>query len=183
VWLLLFAGCRGAEPPAAEPAAPAVTPVSAAQVQPAPAQPGPVCPASGEHCQPVAPSATVEADGAELFGAAFEASLPAVSLSELIADPARYAGQKVETTGTVSRVCLKAGCWMELRDQAGGTVRAPMAGHAFALPQRVVDRSAQVQGTVQVRPLGQAQRAHLRAEGAQATESSLSLVASSVRVR
>lgn len=181
LWLVLAAGCGVDAPAATRPAALAAAPV-AAKVEAAPAHEGPVCPASGEACQRTAPSAKVEPDDAELFGAAFDPGVPEVSLTELLAEPARYSGQKVETSGTVSRVCLKAGCWMELRDQAGGTVRAPMAGHAFSLPQRAIDREAHVQGTVQLRPLTEAQKQHLRAEGAQATEGTLSLVASSVRL-
>jgi hypothetical protein len=180
-WLVLLAACNVDAPAATRPGAQAAVP-AAAKLEAAPAREGPVCPASGEACRPTAPSATVEPDGAELFGSAFDPGVPEVSLTALLAEPARYSGQKVETSGTVSRVCLKAGCWMELRDEVGGTVRAPMAGHAFSLPQRAVDRLARVQGTVQLRPLTEAQKEHLRAEGARATEASLSLVASSVRV-
>jgi hypothetical protein len=73
---------------------------------------------------------------------------------------------------------------MELQDEAGGgLLRAPLAGHSYFLPQSVIGRAAAVQGTVSVRPLSEAQREHLEAEGAQATRANVSIIADGVAVR
>jgi hypothetical protein len=138
--------------------------------------------------EPHAAAAKVEATHAsaspEHFGAPFAADVPAVKLSALIAEPSPHAGKIVETEGTVSQVCQAAGCWMELADAGSNErVRTPMAGHAFFLPKTVVGKRARVQGRVELIALSQAAKAHLEAEGAQATSSTLSLSALAVAVQ
>jgi len=144
-----------------------------AEVPPAPAPAA--RPAPAPISRPVLP---------ELFGAPFATEVLEVSLASLIADPKPYAGQIVETNGTVSQVCQAAGCWMELA--AAGTderVRTPMAGHAFFLPKTIVGKLARVQGRVELIALSDQAKQHLEGEGAQATGSTLSLSAFSVAVQ
>ena len=73
---------------------------------------------------------------------------------------------------------------MELRDDASGqSVRTPMAGHAFFLPQRALGKRAAIQGVVELRPLSPAHKQHLEGEGATATGSDLSISATGVALR
>jgi hypothetical protein len=73
---------------------------------------------------------------------------------------------------------------MELEEiSSGARVRTPMAGHAFFLPKEAASRRATVQGHVELRELTDEHKQHLESEGAQATDSRLSLVATSVVLR
>jgi hypothetical protein len=124
----------------------------------------------------------------ELFGAPFAGEVPEVALSQLIADPAPYAGKIIETRGKVSQVCQAAGCWMELSTAGVGSgaserVRTPMAGHAFFVPKTIVGKDARVQGRVELIALSEPMKKHLEAEGAKATGSALSISALSVSVQ
>jgi hypothetical protein len=146
----------------------------------APAEGAPVETPSGVGAQPAAPSA---AGGEQAFGAPLLGAREPVALSALIDNPAAYTGQVVRTEGEISAVCQSMGCWMELRDERSRAVRVPMAGHAFFLPRDVSGRRALVEGPLQVRPLSAAEREHLAAEGATATDVGLELSATSVVVR
>ncbi len=128
-----------------------------------------------------APAAT--GAGEQAFGAPLAGEREPVALSALIDDPAAYTGQVVRTEGEISAVCQNMGCWMELRDEQARAVRVPMAGHAFFLPRDVSGRRALVEGPLNVRPLSAAEREHLAAEGATATDVGLELSATSVVVR
>jgi hypothetical protein len=128
-----------------------------------------------------APAAT--ATGEQAFGAPLVGQRDPVALSALIDDPAAYTGQVVRTEGEISAVCQNMGCWMELRDEQARAVRVPMAGHSFFLPRDVSGRRALVEGPLNVRPLSAAEREHLAAEGATATDVGLELSATSVVVR
>jgi hypothetical protein len=121
--------------------------------------------------------------GEQAFGAPLVGQREPVALSALIDDPAAYTGQVVRTEGEISAVCQNMGCWMELRDEQARAVRVPMAGHSFFLPRDVSGRRALVEGPLNVRPLSAAEREHLAAEGATATDVGLELSATSVVVR
>lgn len=168
-FVMSVAGCaRPAEAPAA---AAEQTPGAAVAGEPAVA----VEPAAG------APALT--APGEQAFGAPLVGEREPVALSALIDDPAAYTGQVVRTEGEISAVCQNMGCWMELRDERARAVRVPMAGHSFFLPRDVSGRRALVEGPLNVRPLSAAEREHLAAEGATATDVGLELSATSVVVR
>lgn len=122
-------------------------------------------------------------DTARTFGRPMKDGIAEVSLATLLARPEAYADRSVRTRGVVSRVCQSMGCWLELRDpDAGARLRAPMAGHAFFVPQSLVGKSALLEGTVRVQALTDAQKAHYRAEGMQAVEAAVSLDADSVAI-
>ena len=106
-----------------------------------------------------------------------------VALSAISEEPQRYEGKVVKTEGEIAAVCQKMGCWMELRAEGVAPIRVPMAGHSFFLPRDVKGRQATVEGTVAVRELSPAERAHLESEGAQATAQTLQLTATGVMIR
>jgi hypothetical protein len=128
--------------------------------------------------------AAAQAEAPQLFGAPLDPGTPELSLAQLLAAPAAHDGKTVRTRGTIARVCQRMGCWMELQAKdAPNAVRIPMADHAYFLPQSVVGRAAEIQGTVKVAALSEGHKRHLAAEGAQATESELSIAATGVQVR
>lgn len=136
----------------------------------APAEDGP---------QPV----STDDSGARLFGAALSAERETVELSALIAAPGDYDGQVVKTEGTISAVCQRMGCWMEMTTAEGGpAIRVPMAGHSFFLPKDVSGARATVEGAFEVADLPQATQDHLREEGAQAADQSLAISATGVLI-
>lgn len=132
--------------------------------------------------EPAAPAVAL-AGGEQAFGAPMVGDREPVALSAVINDPEAYTGQVVRTEGEISAVCQAMGCWMELRDEQARAVRVPMAGHSFFVPRDVSGRRALVEGPLRVRPLSAAEREHLAAEGATATDVGLELSATSVVVR
>lgn len=171
----------------------ACTPKSAPSEAPVEVEPKPSSPASEEPTsQPAAEGegegyeATTPrrlADGTEVFGGELTAELAVTPLSSILKEPERFGDARVKTQGVVERVCAMMGCWMELSSGDGGeALRAPMAGHAFFLPQEVVGRRATVEGVIHLRELSDAQKKHLEAEGAKATGAAVSLEAMTVAV-
>ncbi|MBW2460924.1 MAG: DUF4920 domain-containing protein [Deltaproteobacteria bacterium] len=121
--------------------------------------------------------------GARLFGTELSTDREAVDLAALIASPNDYAGQVVKTEGTISAVCQRMGCWMEMTTAEGGpAVRVPMAGHSFFLPRDVSGARATVEGSFEVAELPAATQEHLREEGAQAADQSLAITATGVLI-
>ncbi|MDD9946802.1 MAG: DUF4920 domain-containing protein [Myxococcales bacterium] len=120
------------------------------------------------------------------YGRALADGTQEVALTELLSAPKKYADSTVRTSGVVARVCKAMGCWMELRaagnadSDTGATLRAPMAGHAFFLPQDAVGKPATIEGPVRLAPLTDAQKAHYRAEGMQAVDQIASIDAEAV---
>ena len=134
----------------------------------------------------VAPGAVeadpTNADGSRLFGAELSELTP-IALTALLDAPADYDGQIVQTEGTISSVCQRMGCWMELRpDEGGAAIRVPMAGHSFFLPRDVSGSRATIEGTVEVQELPEDWQEHLREEGAQAADQSLAISATGVLI-
>ena len=143
-------------------AAPPAQPVHAARAQ---------APASPPHA-------------AQTFGQPVDEQLSTTSLADLLATPHGYEGRIVKTEGTVARVCQRAGCWMELRDDEDGpAVRVPMAGHSFFLPRDAAGKHAVVEGRVVLADLTPDVRAHLESEGALATRNAFSIEAIGVELR
>lgn len=125
----------------------------------------------------------VLADGARLFGSALDEGREATALADIVAEPGRFEGQVVKTEGEITQVCQARGCWMEIRaaENAPG-IRVPMAGHSFFLPRDISGRRATLEGTVVIAELSEEDRAHLEAEGAEATDQDVSIEATGVVV-
>lgn len=73
-------------------------------------------------------------------------------------------GQNVRVRGTVTSVCLKAGCWLLLEDGATHA-RIFTREHKFFLPPDVVGKNAEVQGTMRVKTIAPAFAKHLAEDG------------------
>jgi hypothetical protein len=100
---------------------------------------------------------TVSADPAPPAGQAFGAALSAtalVPLAELFANPERYEGQVVRTSGPIRAVCRHRGCWMDIGAEAesDGRVHVRSLDHGLAFPSDAVGKIAEVEGEVQAMP-------------------------------
>lgn len=126
--------------------------------------------------------ARASADGTQHFGAPLNGALAVTPLATILASPQTYAGQTVRTEGEVSAVCQRMGCWMELRAE-NGSVRVPIAGHAFFLPRDITGRRAIIEGNVAISELSEAQRAHLASEGAQTLGAGVAITATGVQLQ
>lgn len=124
-------------------APPAVVPETSATVARAPAVPAPAAPVP---VAPAAPAPAAPTVAREQFGAAITDGTT-VALADIIAHPARFAGQTVLTAGTVTAVCQSRGCWMQLGDN-DNRVHVRMHGHSFFIPRNASGRRARVQATV-----------------------------------
>jgi uncharacterized protein YdeI (BOF family) len=95
-------------------------------------------------------------------GAALTADAKKVSLTDALADPAKYAGQTVQVEGLIVRSCKMEGCWMELGDGAEGrSVRVTFGNEAFFIPLNAAGLKAKAQGTFTVKTLSKDQVDHL----------------------
>lgn len=137
VTVLAAVGCLRQPAPTGPAAAPQVQPESVAAPTAAPAH-------AEAHAQgaPAAPAP----------GAAARLGTPLTvtqrtPLADIVAAPARFAGQTVRVEGTVSAVCQAAGCWMQLNDDEH-RVHVKMHGHSFFIPRTATGRHARVQATV-----------------------------------
>jgi hypothetical protein len=103
---------------------------------------------------------------ARTFGDAPKLAGAPLDVEQVLAAPKTYLQQTIKCRGKVSRVCEAAGCWLELRADAGGPgLRVPMAGHSFFVPQDIVGKQAIVEGALSSRVLSDSELAHLRGEG------------------
>jgi len=90
---------------------------------------------------------TKSSETASHLGAPIAATAPAVSLGEVMKNPAAYKGKAFVTTGTVTSVCQEMGCWMEIKDDSG-EAHIKMAGEKFYVPKTSAGHKARVQGTL-----------------------------------
>ncbi len=140
-------------------------------------------PSVGRAAAEVEPTAEhVPGTEARAFGQPLSSN-PLTPLAAITGAPNDFEGRTVKTEGTITQVCQRMGCWMELQAEGTPPVRVPMAGHSFFLPRDVSGRPATVEGTVGLRTLSEAERAHLESEGATATARALEITASGVVVR
>lgn len=96
----------------------------------------------------------------EVYGSAMPKGGDALPVPKLLAEAPTLDGKPVRVAGTVSGVCQKVGCWMQLRD-GDETVRVRFRDYAFFVPLDVSGRPAVVEGTAKVSVVTQAERRHL----------------------
>jgi hypothetical protein len=85
-----------------------------------------------------------------------------VSLSKVIADPAKYAGKSVRVEGVIVRSCKMEGCWMELApSQTAKSVRVKFKDHGFFIPLNAAGATAKAEGIFSVKTLSKAEVDHL----------------------
>ena len=142
-----------------------------------------VCLLAGCEAQSVVGEPESLAEAPKIYGQLRQPRGGLVSLAQITAEPTRYEGREVRTEGEVRRVCQKRGCWIELADSSGARVFVPMAGHAFTVPMDSVGEKALVEGTVYRRERTEAERQHLKTDGAGNHIPSVSIEANAVVIR
>jgi Domain of unknown function (DUF4920) len=85
-----------------------------------------------------------------------------VSLSKVLANPSKYAGQSVRVEGVIVRSCKMEGCWMELAPkQDAKSVRVKMKDHAFFIPLESAGAFAKAEGVFTVKTLSKEEVKHM----------------------
>jgi hypothetical protein len=103
---------------------------------------------AGPKPEPAPQTKTANVEAKLRLGAAIEASLPTVALSDVAKAPDAYTGKTFATTGTVTAVCQHMGCWMEIKDDASAA-HIKMAGHAFFVPKTASGHKARILGRLE----------------------------------
>lgn len=123
----------------------------------------------GHHAQaPADQTANVELAAGQVVkrGAPLGSSQP-VKLSEVLAEPQKFADKPLIVEGLVERVCQKQGCWMELVPEKGARgVRVTFGDHAFFVPFNSSGLKARAEGKVSVKLLTKEEADHLEEDGA-----------------
>ena len=137
-------------------------------------------------------ASTARAGALERFGADVPAG-DAVSVADVVANPATMAGRTVLVEGTVRNVCQRRGCWMEVvdsKDPDKGGCRITFKDYGFFVPTNSIGAKARMHGEVVVKTVPAAQVKHLEAEGAHfaskapdGSASEVSIIASGVELR
>ncbi len=86
-----------------------------------------------------------------------------LALSQVAAQPNRYADQLMLMHGTVSAVCQKKGCWTVLRDGAAH-VRVRFKDYGFFLPPDSSGKRAFVEGVLTLKTLSEKEARHYESE-------------------
>ncbi|HXT19881.1 MAG TPA: DUF4920 domain-containing protein [Thermoanaerobaculia bacterium] len=74
----------------------------------------------------------------------------ATPIAEILAHPDDHAGRLVRIEGEVSGVCTAAGCWMDLADDKGNSLRVKVEDGVIVFPSDAVGHPAVAQGTVTI---------------------------------
>jgi len=118
-------------------------------------------PASKPTTQPAKPKAAETGWKSIRRGAAFTLS-ESMTMDTLVASASQYAGKNVLVKGTITTVCRKKGCWMILGGKAAtARARVTFKNYAFFVPLDASGATASVEGVVEVKVLGEAERKHL----------------------
>ncbi len=149
------------------------------------AAPAPEGATPAEAAAPPAPPTPAPLEGT-VYGTGV--ALPeATPLSAILADIPRYDGQKVRVEGTVTEVCAKRGCWMEIAgDQAFQSLRFKVEDGVITIPIEAKGRYAVAEGTVHKIELtpedAQAMREHEAEEQGKPVDSTTPLPTFAVRL-
>ncbi|MEM8933340.1 MAG: DUF4920 domain-containing protein [Acidobacteriota bacterium] len=73
-----------------------------------------------------------------------------VAIETLVADPDAWAGRSVRVHGTITDVCPKKGCWMELRDADDARLRIKVEDDVIVFPVDAKGLEATAHGVVRV---------------------------------
>lgn len=93
-------------------------------------------------------------------GAALSDAKP-TPIADVIKTPEAYKEKPVLVEGTVTNVCTKMGCWMELEG-----MRMTFKDYGFFVPKTSKGYAARAEGVTQVETLSKDEADHLAGEGA-----------------
>ncbi len=84
----------------------------------------------------------------------------AVSIEQLLASPADYLGQEVRVDGTITGMCKKRGCWMQVTDEKGNGVRIKVEDGVIVFPATSMGHTASAQGVFEGVPVAAQAKKH-----------------------
>ncbi len=84
----------------------------------------------------------------------------AVSIEKLLASPADYLGQEVRVDGTITAMCQKRGCWMQLTNDKGNGVRIKVEDGVIVFPATSMGHTASAQGVFEGIPVAAQAKKH-----------------------
>lgn len=100
------------------------------------------------------------------FGEAVNPSAQATPVAAVLSDTKTYEGKPIRVTGTVSKVCERKGCWLQISD-AGQDLfvkfTCPVDGRL--VPMEAVGKKAIVQGELAIKEVSEADARHIAEEG------------------
>jgi hypothetical protein len=76
-----------------------------------------------------------------------------VAIEDLLASPADYVDQVVRVEGTITGVCKKRGCWMEISDAEGHGVRVKVEDGVMVFPYTSMGLHATAEGVFTAIPV------------------------------
>jgi hypothetical protein len=105
-------------------------------------------------------------------------------LADVLKSPDAYTSKPVLVEGTITNVCAKMGCWMELEG-----MRVTFKDYGFFVPKTSKGYAARAEGVTQVERLSKEEADHLTGEGAKlhrnedGTATEVTFVASGVELK
>lgn len=92
-------------------------------------------------------AALQKADPAGNYGAGIVLQQP-TSITQILAEPTAYEGKIVQVSGTVSAVCARRGCWMEVAE-GDAVMRVKVTDGEIVFPLSAKGHKAVVEGVVE----------------------------------
>ncbi len=89
----------------------------------------------------------------DVYGEGVQAA-KVVSISEILADPKVYAGQRVRVESMVTDVCPKRGCWFDMAgDKPGQKLRFKVQDGIMVFPMDAKGKRVSAEGVVSLQPM------------------------------
>lgn len=71
-------------------------------------------------------------------------------IAEILSQPQSFAGQRVQVVGEVGGVCQRRGCWIDLSDAEGASLRVKVEDGVLVFPTESLGGEAVVEGDVEI---------------------------------
>jgi hypothetical protein len=94
----------------------------------------------------------------EVYGKALPAGKP-IAAEVLLAEPAKFNGQRVILEGVVSDVCKVKGCWMVMAE-GERKLRVTFENYGFFVPKDCAGRAVRVEGAFAIKEISVADAKH-----------------------
>ncbi len=96
-----------------------------------------------------------------------------IPVKDVLADPVKYAGQRIRVTGTVDEVCANKGCWIRLgaaKSAENLFVKFTCPVEGRLVPMSAVGRTAVVEGTLEIKKISEAEARHFKEDAGASPE-------------
>lgn len=111
-----------------------------------------------------------------------------ITLDAIAKAPDQFKGKTVKVAGKVAAVCKKKGCWLTLAgSDSTARARVVFKDYAFFAPMDCENKLAILEGTVEAKTLGEAERKHLAEDAkkplSEIPKAELRLIATGIEIR